>query len=144
TLTEPNVEALIKHFQPTPLDRHPVVLGRTNANKLVTLFDVRSEIVHGNFERPEDAELVLHAQRAFVGLHIASGERFARADLQLEYLLDFTGLPPIRQALDFNGDTFVTLYGDRLPHIEARWPGTALELGLNTSVSGDLWRDRRI
>jgi hypothetical protein len=91
-LLEPaSIDEVVRHMQPS-LVQYPVVLGRGVDDKPVTLAGVRAVLRQVHLRTPEDASIELHAQRAYMGVHLASeADRFGGAQLELEHLLDFLG-----------------------------------------------------
>jgi hypothetical protein len=146
-LLEPaSVEGVFRHVQP-PFVQYPVVLGRGVDDKPVTLAGVRAVLRQVHLSTPGDASIELHAQRAYVGVHLASeADRFAGAQLQLEHLLDFLGREwiPEQQVFEDGRLLRVELVMIRDEGTLVRFPGGTLRLGLDVSLTGDRSHERGI
>ena len=146
-LLEPaSIDEVVRHMQPS-LVQYPVVLGRGVDDKPVTLAGVRAVLRQVHLRTPEDASIELHAQRAYMGVHLASeADRFGGAQLELEHLLDFLGRDWIPEEQVFEEG--------RLHHVElvmirdegtlVAFPGGTLRLGLDVSLTGDRSHERGI
>jgi len=146
-LLEPaSLEEVVRHMQPSFV-QYPVVLGRGVNDKPVTLAGVRAVLRQVHLRTPEDASIELHAQRAYMGVHLASeADRFTGAQLQLEHLLDFLGREwiPEQQVLEDGRLLRVELVMIRDEATLVAFPGGTLRLGLDVSLTGDRSHERGI
>jgi hypothetical protein len=146
-LLEPaTAENIFPHFG-GPFVRHPLVLGRTSDNKLVSLEGVHVSLRQVHFAAPEDASIELQAQRAYLGMHFGpEPPTFRGADVQVEFLIDFLGRDAIEEEWIFRDDrqVGVKLSASRDEETVIPFPGGTLTVGVDVNLSGDRWRERRI
>lgn len=146
-LLEPTlIEDVVRHMQ-SSFVQYPVVLGRGVDDKRVTLAGVRAVLRQVHLSTPGDASIELYAQRAYMGVHLASeGDRFTGVQLQLEHLLDFLGREWIPEQQVFEDGRLLrfelSMIRDEATLVAL--PGGTLRLGLDVRLTGDRSHERGI
>jgi len=143
-LGEPSTENVLSYFGTRRV--HPVVHGRT-FDQRVTLLGVQSALRQGHLTSPGDSTLTLDANLGLIGVHVdASSTAFARAEVRVDYLIDFLDRPWIEEVSTFDSHRLldVKLVMTRDPETTADFPGGKFRAGLDARLEGDRQTERRI